>query len=188
MNQLQKAILKAVAITDQFRSMKRAWEERLPNHFRQGDVIHVHHTAIKSQPGYTWLLVRHHPDNVQLWMAAIVDDRNGLIGKEDLLFEGALSKHVVRPSVMTWLHEDDMKLDNRLDHATESTIDFCKSRLGRITPEQVAGDNEEVDDDYLDHLDDLQRWTQVITYVLHTDAEDADVAKAVDAYWEAADC
>jgi hypothetical protein len=184
-SRIRAAIIAAMAAADQHAAKSRAWQDRLPDHFRAGDVLIVHPDGIKSAPGYVWVLVKQHPCDPHLWLAAIADDRSSLVGEADLYFQGAVSQHVVRPSVVTWMHEDDLVLENRIDHATESVIDYCGKVAARPTPEQIAADDEssmgEVDPDYLDHIEDLRRWETVVTECLHSDHPDAPAAEK--AYW-----
>lgn len=187
---IKQALVAAMAAVDQHAAKSRAWQARLPDHFRAGDVLIVHPDGIKAAPGYVWVLVKQHSHNPQLWLAAIADDRSNLVGQADLHFEGAVSEKVVRPSIVTWLHEEDLVLANRIDHATESVISHCRQLAARLTPEQLRAEDVdsdvEVDSDYLEHLDDARRWEAIVTECLHSELPSGSVAirDAEKAYWD----
>lgn len=175
----------ALAAYDQVKAKSDAWSKRRPDHFRRGDVLMVHPIGIRQSPGYLWLLVKQHPNTPKLWYAVISDDRESCMGETDIAFEAAVAHRLAGPTIGTWLHEDDLKLDNRVDFATSSVCDWCEKYIGTQAPELV---DDYADGHYVEHMEDLRRWESVITEILHNEGlSQAQIERMEKAYWELSD-
>ena len=193
MKSLQAKIAAAMAGYDQAKARADAWSSRLPDHFRLGDVLIVNPEGIKSSPSFLWMLVKHHPDNDRMFYAVIVDDRENMVGLSDVVLDAAVHTHVARPTVGTWVHSDDLRLANRIDHAPAGQVQECCQWIGKAAPEFELEDGVQVrtkfgnitfaaDDRYIEHILDLRAWDSVITSCLHD--VDADPLTLSQNYWD----
>lgn len=194
MNSLQAKIAAAMAGYDQVKAKTEAWEKRLPDHFRLGDILLVSPEGIKSSPGFCWMLVKHHPADDQMFYAVMIDSREQMVGLSDVTVHAAVDSHVARPTVGAWIHASDLRLDDRVDHAPEGPVAECRQWIGKVASElklpesgvRISTEHGSITFSasslYVEHMEELRMWASVITSCLHD--EDADPAELSQAYWD----
>lgn len=163
-------IHKSLEAAKQHKAKRDEWCNQQPNEWRKGDIVIVR----GADPlGHGWMLVNQHPKEPKLWYCVLRDDWVSLAGSTDInsLSELGVSG-ILRCRCSTWIHADDMSIENRIDRDREAAV-ACSKMISRMytgwgfDQEECETDS---DPDYIEHMSALLQYQNELTEYLHNES------------------
>lgn len=185
---LGQLVAEAAARGQELADKVAAWKAKLPNELRLGDIVSMQ--MGRDAVDFHWFIVKPHRLSNGLYWCVITDNRYNMVGRSDIVVDGEVHKHVIRPTVGQWIHESDIRLSDRYDHIDSIDLrDHCVMYAGKISPEVLAVcEDEELDDsdqDYIEWLETLAAWRNVVTECLHSGFDPQVVKEETERFWAA---
>ena len=157
----------SVEAANRYLAKQAEWRSQQPDEWRKGDI-----TGVKGADplGHGWMLVNQHPKEPKLWYCVLRDDWDSLIGSPDVLSVSELGvSGVLRCRCATWIHTDDMSIENRIDRDREAAA-ACSKAISRMFTDfahLLDPTDTDSDPDYIEHMSALLQYEHELTEYLH---------------------
>ena len=140
------------------------WNDAQGDYWRLGDI-----TIVRGvwPLGLGWMLVKKHYADPKMWFCVVRDYASNLIGSADIESISELDvEGVLRCRCGVWIHEDDMRIEDRIDRDVEAAA-ACQKVVAKIFTDFFHTNETDEDPDYEHMMDVLNGYASRLSDYLH---------------------